>query len=327
MSLVLRIDKPGIYDLSAAQYHADPCIQPSFSRSIAKLLCDLSPAHARNAHPRLGYGAVGAEDEVEMIQHDAVEDRDAGQAAHSIFLRGENIVERIGFDDFRTKAAKQARDEALQAGRIPLKQNKYDDVMRLVEALEGYRARTGAFTKGKPERTLIWRDGPAWCRCMVDWLYDDPSEPIDDLKTTSGRAIARLWGRRAFDSACDLQAVFYPIGAAEVREGVIPQGMRFHVVETRAPYGIKMFEFDPEALEIASEKLNYARNLWNNCMQSGEWPSYDSSIEAIEAPIWVRREWDWQMRSRNIQLSRTPPNWEKRAEVVDRMLRGGNLAG
>src|SRR4051812_32235169 len=105
-----RIGAPGIYSLSAAQCHADPCILPSVARAIGKVLCVLSPAHAANAHPRLGRGGEQAEVE-ELVLHDAKEDRDAGTAAHAIFLRGEHIVERLDFETYQTKAAKQARDE------------------------------------------------------------------------------------------------------------------------------------------------------------------------------------------------------------------------
>ena len=40
-------------DISAEAYHADPAPEPSLSSSVAKILVNLSPAHARIAHPRL----------------------------------------------------------------------------------------------------------------------------------------------------------------------------------------------------------------------------------------------------------------------------------
>ena len=40
-----------------ATYHADPCIEPSASSGILRLLMDRTPMHAHAAHPRLG-GAV-----------------------------------------------------------------------------------------------------------------------------------------------------------------------------------------------------------------------------------------------------------------------------
>ena len=297
MSDRLRISEPGIYSMSAAQYHADPVVVPSLSRSIALLLCDLSPDHAFAAHPRLGHGLEDDPDEV-IVVPDAKEDRDAGTAAHSIFLRGENTIDLVPFDTYATKAAKEMRDASLAAGRIPLKRSKYDDVMRLVEILERYRARTGFFTKGKAEQTLIWQVGDVWCRSMVDWLPDDTSEPILDLKTTGGRIRSSAWSRSCFDKGYDLQSVLYPEGAAELRDGVIPP-MQFIVAETKPPHGIRRFELSPTALEVGAERMSYARNLWERCTAQNDWPTYPIEPEWIDAPVYVLREWDWRKQQRS----------------------------
>ncbi len=46
-------NRPGFYTMSEAAYHADPCADPSLSRSIAEKLILESPRHAHAAHPRL----------------------------------------------------------------------------------------------------------------------------------------------------------------------------------------------------------------------------------------------------------------------------------
>ena len=38
--------EPGIHNLSAEVYHADPCVKPSLSSSIANVLLQQSPLHA-----------------------------------------------------------------------------------------------------------------------------------------------------------------------------------------------------------------------------------------------------------------------------------------
>jgi hypothetical protein len=292
--MALRIDKPGIYSLSASEYHADPVSTPSLSRSIALLLCDLSPQHAFVAHPRLLGTGLDDDDEADQVR-DAREDRDAGSAAHAIFLRGESIIDRIPFDTYNTKAAKELRDASLAAGRIPLKQSKYDDVMRLVDVLENMRATTGLFTKGKAEQTLVWQVGQTWCRAMVDWLPDDPSEPLLDLKTTGGRARSSIFARGAFDKGFDLQAVMYCEGAAELREGVIAP-MQFVVAETKPPFGVRRFELSPDAIQVGAQRLSYARGIWEQCSEANDWPSYPFDPEWVDAPIYVQREWDWKQR-------------------------------
>jgi hypothetical protein len=321
MSDLLRIDKPGIYSLTAAQYHADPCIEPSFSRSIGKLLIDASPMHAHAAHPRLGAGP--GDDELAAVLPDAKEDRDTGTAAHSMFLRGEQVAVVVEFDSYATKAAKAARDEILAAGKVPLKRTKYDDTMRMVDALERWRARTGAFTKGKPEQTLIWQEGPVWCRCMVDWLPDDPAAGLWDLKTT-GRATARSWSRQCFDGGSDLQAAFYPRGAAQLRGGEVPGDFGFCVVENKPPFGVKVFGMSPSAIEMAEGKIAYALDTWALCRELDVWPNYPDEVEWIDAPVYALREWDWRQRQAKHQALRGHAHT---ASVVDKMIEQRNWAG
>ena len=50
----MSITEPGLYDIPAAEYHADPCAPISLSRGIAHMLIRQSPEHAHWHHPKLG---------------------------------------------------------------------------------------------------------------------------------------------------------------------------------------------------------------------------------------------------------------------------------
>jgi hypothetical protein len=280
----LRVTEPGIYSIPELDYHADPAPQPSGSRSIFKVMIEASPAHAYAQHPRLGgtapIGPASGDD-----------DMDIGTAAHALFLEGEDKLERIEFDSYRTNAAKEARDAVRAAGRIPLKSKQYDAAMHVVEALETFRARTGLFTKGKPEQTIVWDEGDHWVRARVDWLPDNPAEPLLDLKTTGSLATIAGWGRRCFEFGADLQASLYPRGCEFVR-GEAPDGMLFVVAETDPPHGIRVFGLDPVALEVGAAKAAAARAAWVQCMEAGQWPGYPPGIEWILPPPWIVRQWE-----------------------------------
>ena len=78
--------------------------------------------------------------------------------------------------------------------------------------------RTTVSLPGKAEQAVIWREGPTWCRALVDWLPGDPRAPLLDLKRQakvrrpmrgreSGRRIRRAGGllrsrRRGRAGAC-----------------------------------------------------------------------------------------------------------------------------
>src|SRR4051812_46850041 len=89
-------------DVPEADYHADPCVTPSLTRSLATVLCQRSPAHAWAANPRLNPDCKRT-DQANF---------DLGTAAHEVFLGGQSTVELIYADDYRTKDAKILRDQA-----------------------------------------------------------------------------------------------------------------------------------------------------------------------------------------------------------------------
>jgi hypothetical protein len=285
ITMNVRISEPGVYAISDEDYLADPVIQPSLNNTTARLLL-ISPAHAWAAHPRLG-GAPDAE-------RDSTDAQDIGTVAHAMFLLGEDRVRVLNITDFRTNKAKELRDAAIAEGRIPLKLSSYEGVRRVVDKLEEFRLRTGAFTGGKPEQTLVWREANQWGRCKVDWLPDEPGAFLWDLKTTSALANADTFGRSAF--GYDMQAAYYPRGAECVR-GEPPEGMRFCVVETKPPYGIKVFEYTPAALDDANEEIAEAIALWERCRDTGAWPSYSDEVEWIDIPPWKLKDRAWRRQS------------------------------
>jgi hypothetical protein len=320
MSAAVRVPfiaEPGIYDLSDEVYLDDPVVEPSLNNTTAKLLM-VSPAHAWAAHPRLGRAPDAADDSTEA--------QDVGHVVHQMFLHGESRIRVLNVPDFRTNKAKELRGAAIAEGRIPLKVDQYDAISRVVEKLERFRLRTGAFSQGKPEQTLIWREGAQWGRCKVDWLPDEPEAYLWDLKTVTGLASGETFGRSPF--GYDMQAAYYPRGAECVR-GEPPEGMRFCVIETKSPYGIKVFEFTPAAIEDANDEVTEAIALWANCRETGAWPDYPDDVEWIDIPPWKLRERAFR-RQTGRGLHRPGVTNARPAEdpvVIEHMVRAGNLGG
>lgn len=323
---------PGIYDMTDARYHADPCPTPSLSRSIILRLVDQSARHGWALHPRLGLPPdldTDTDDEV----------ADFGTAAHASFLQGRSIIRRLDFKDWRTNAAKDARRQAYADGMIPLLVRGYDRAMSLIDVLEGFRARTGAFTKGRPEQTVVWKEEfieptghlvndsqPAraragapkpsaetaiWCRARVDWLPDEPEADPWDLKTTGGFATHAVWAKIAFQKGAYLQDAFYARGLEMVR-GEPPGALKFCVVEQNPPYGIAVFQMSPITREIGDQDVRYGIDTWKHCIQTNTWPSYPLTPQWIDPPGWILRERETQAlispRNRDILRGRDHPN-------------------
>lgn len=311
-----RISEPGVYEMTHQRYLADPVIVPSLNNSVAKVLVEQSPAHAWAAHPR--FNPLANDD-------DASEEQDVGTAAHSIFLKGENTVELVDVDSWRTKAAKEARAEIEGRGHIALKKERYYAVHLMVSALQRFRDETGAFTEGRPEQTMVWQEGTTWCRAKVDWLPNEPSAALWDLKTSTGPATLRKWTRQAFDLGADMQSSFYCRGS-EAIFGEPPEGMNFCVIESKPPYGLAVFGFSPQAIEIGDAKVAYALRLWNWCTTDNKWPSYPVERQWVEPPVWHLREWE-HLTATGEALREQQRQRMSHDNLADQIIQQGNFGG
>ena len=143
------ITEPGVYDIPAEIYHADPCPEPSLSSSVATALIDRSPRHAWQAHPRLN----------PVHEPDNRQDFDLGKAAHALLLEGRDVAEIVDAADYRTKAAREARDAAYAAGKTPLLAHQWQDVEAMIKAaiaqLAAHTDSDGIFEIGRAE--AAWR--------------------------------------------------------------------------------------------------------------------------------------------------------------------------
>lgn len=270
------IDKPGIYSIGEAEYHADPCQEISLSSSIAKLLINRTPRHAWEAHPRLNPDWTPDNDEV----------FDIGSAAHSLFLRDVKPFVVVDSDNWRTKEARQARDDARANGKIPLLVGQWLRVNAMVAAArvqlaDHYEAK-GAFTKGKPEQTLIWQEGDIWCRARLDWL--PVGSIFDDYKTTEC-ADPDVFLRQVLNIGHDIQAAFYCRGIRKLGLCATPT-FQFIVQERDPPYQLSVCALAPDFIDLADHKVARAIEIWRACLAANKWPGYPKRTCWLETPPW-----------------------------------------
>lgn len=285
------LDKPGIYDISEELYHRDPCLAPSASSSILRVIATRTPRHAWYAHPRLNPA------------HRAIErgDFDIGKAAHALLLEGEDRMAIVEAGDWRTKEAKAARDSARARGKLPLLRKDYDAVKEMVAAawfqIGAHEitpmlvsADGKQLTFGAAEQTLIWEDAGLWCRVRPDSL-DQGQQTIYDYKTTAGSADPDTWSRNHLWPGFAIQEAWYKRGVRRVLKWPDPQ-FRFIVQETKPPYALSVVELDPAAQDLARRMMEGAWNLWRRCMQTDQWPGYPGRVAHVAAPGFVAYQHD-----------------------------------
>jgi hypothetical protein len=278
------IDTPGIYNIMSTAYHADPCPTPSLSSSVARVLLDRSPRHAWMQHPRLNPAFV-PEQRREF---------DLGSAAHAHLFGDDAAYELVDAENYRTRAAQEARDAIYAAGKTPLLPHQAVTVDAMVRAaraqLDRHSEAPEAFREdmGTPEQTVAWLDGGIWCRARIDWLPLG-GNVVYDYKTTGGSAHPDEWGRRLFDGGYDIQAAFYLRGlrAVEGREC----HFRFVVQEVEPPYALSVIAITPASLAMAERKVVEAIAWWRWCLDKGVWPGYPGRVAYVETPPWVEKRW------------------------------------
>ena len=278
------ITEAGFVDCDEARYHADKlCEKPSLSRSVAKLLVDATPAHAWAAHPRLNPNHQEEEKRAYSIGH----------AAEALILRGETVFVELAFDNFKKKAAQDARDEAYAAGKHPLLSKDVEAVHNMAKVarrqLESHEI-GDVFSSGSPQRTLVSFDEGFPIRRRFDWLSlgNVPYE----FKTTSGSAAADIWQRRVWDNGLDLQDALYCMGLQEVLGLERRPVMTFIVQEVEPPHAISVHKLSPRAQELADQRIRKAIGIWKACMKSDTWPGYPSYVNHIDAPPWIEQRWE-----------------------------------
>lgn len=275
------IDAPGIYhDLPMAAYLADPCPAPSLSSGCAHTLITQSPYHAWCGHPK----------NPRRIPGDESTGMDTGSIAHAMLLeQSEECVVAIDAPDYKTKAAREARDAARAEGKHPILAHKLPAVRALVTAARNYLAASDLAgileDGGMAEATMLWQEGGAWCRARPDWISGDKGILLH-VKTCGGSAEPSEWIRmHLLRDGYDVAAVHYERGAHALGMGGAQS--IFLVIEQNAPHGCSLVGLDPSLHELAQQKHERALRTWRHCVERGFWPCYPREIAYAEAPAWA----------------------------------------
>jgi len=273
-------------DVPEAVYHSDPCEQASLSSSIARVLLGRSPLHAWEQHPRLNPDWQEGESGNDRA-------RDMGSAAHALMLGIGREVTLVAKDSYKTNAAKEAAAEARSAGNIPLLQPDFDAVQALVAKGKAQLAKSelaGIFDDGDAELTMIWKDGPSWCRSRIDYLPRIVRQGghviVPDYKTTAGSAHPDDFARTLFEQGYDVQAAFYERGLRKLIPTLRTVEFVFVVQEQDPPHALSIVGLSGQALELAQSKVDVALRTWSLCLLNNVWPGYSPQISRIEVPNW-----------------------------------------
>jgi hypothetical protein len=179
---------------------------------------------------------------------------DLGQLAHMLVLGGDDTFAISEFADFRTKAAREWRDEQQSKGKNIITQEQFNSVTHIVENIEKHpfseQYLTGKSIKHEQEMYATTVEGVA-LRGKADAIgyQEDGKTPklITDIKTT---AQFDKFSKSASWNHYDLQAAAYTLIA-----GTELVNYFFCVAETVEPYRVQYFHASIEFLDAGERKL------------------------------------------------------------------------
>ncbi|MFB6805410.1 PD-(D/E)XK nuclease-like domain-containing protein [Streptomyces sp. NPDC056387] len=276
---VLVVTEPGVYPMTADQYHADPVPGGSLSSSGArKLLPPSCPAvfHYEREHGQQPKRVF-----------------DLGHAAHRLVLgEGADIVE-IPYDSYLTKAAKAERDAARFDGLTPLLTKEHEQVKAMADAIRQHPIAGPLFTpdSGVAEQALFWTDGPAGItrRALVDWTKHRGTGRLilADYKTTTDASLTGI-AKAVAEHGYHQQAAWYIDGAIALDLGDQDTELVFVFQEKTAPYLVTVTQLTRDDIRRGREKNRRAIDIYANCTASGVWPAYHDGVAITSLPPWAQ---------------------------------------
>lgn len=209
---------------------------------------------------------------------------DLGTVIHRILLEGDDSgIIYIDAADWRTNAAKEARDNAYAKGLIPLLEKQRKGIQQLLESARQTILATeigSAFSvqNGQAESTFTWNDNGVDCKIRPDYLTENFHI---SLKTVDGIGSVESWIRWQLSSCgYDFQLAFYDRG---LKANGINVEHRILVLDQKAPYGGFVVALDPSKRALADAKVDRAIRLWGECLISGIYTGYSNQTYYAEA--------------------------------------------
>ena len=256
-----------VYDMPAEDYFANP----AFGSTSIKLLSDPDISLAEVKH---------------LLGHDEhKKEYDVGTLAHALILEGtlDHLVAPLPFPDYRTKAAREARDLAYSAGMIPVNESEQETMMGPIEAMRDavfdHPIAAELFTCHQPEVSLFWEQGGVGMKARVDALHQSKGI-MADLKTVRS-ARPNDFRKQISDLGYYIQGTHYRNGGKAVTG--FEMDWYFVAVQKTEPYTVSVHKLSQDALDHGQRRIEYAIQRYKQTQETG-WTGYTAVYEQDLTP-------------------------------------------
>jgi hypothetical protein len=220
----------------------------------------------------------------------------------------------VDADDWKTKAAKEAREEARAAGKTPLLRKHHDKLERMkrlaFEELDRLDGLPNPLRDPELDRevSVVWEQDGILNRLRVD-ILDRQRRIAWDLKTCAGLAAPENWLRTSMDHGADLRAAQYLDGLEATFGGT--WRYVFLIVEKDAPHCASLATISPNGLWIGRQKIEIARSGWRRCLRADHWPGHPIEVAVVEPPEFMTNRWVAQAEAQDARFKPKPTDAAK----------------
>lgn len=263
-----------ILEVEPDAYH----LRPEFSASTAKVLIAKSPRHAQadRETPR-----------------DPSKTMDRGSVLHALVLGKGARFRVIDAADWRTTAAKEARDAAREQGLIPVLVDEFAEYNATAAKVRAALDDRGLRLDGRSELAVRFTEqtthGPLGCRVMLDhgWLEGPRAGIVLDLKFTTDASPAAV-EKNAENMGYAIQAAAYTRAITQLRPELAGRvQFLFAFCEVDSPNAINVTSGDGAFRELGERRWRRACETWAKCLETKTWPAYGVGINNLTAPAWA----------------------------------------
>lgn len=265
---------PGVYDqLPAEDYHADPALSASGMKTLLDPGCPALYRYERD-NPQPPKAIF-----------------DFGHAAHRLVLGDGAKLRVLDYDDWKTKAAQQAKKEAYAEGAVPMLPKDMDRARAMAAAVRAHPLTGALFRGGRPEVSLFFKDAATGVglRARLDWLDTDrPGRAImTDYKTIGTGVDLDHIERAIYDYGYQVSGVQYA-AAAQALDLAGDDAVTTLVFQSKdPPFLVRVVQLPFDAIKVGRAKRRVAIELFKACTDSGRWPGYDE-VAYAGLPPWAQ---------------------------------------
>lgn len=261
------ITENGVWDLTMAQYHGQPCDGPSISSSGLRTIWEQSPAHYwldSSLNPA-------------RVEEDDRPHFSLGRAAHHLLFLGrkgfddEFVVRPSKWKDWRTAEAKEWKAEQIKAGLTIITDGELEAIAGMARSLAAHPMVKAGILDGAVERSLIWRapDTGVWLKSRPDNITTSGGD-YSDLKTTvsvSDEALQKTIASFHYQMQGALVGM-----ASDIVLGVPMQSFSLVFVEKAPPHCVRVISLTDEDLLRGQMQVRAAVDVFARCAAANAWP-------------------------------------------------------